>query len=442
MKKGNGMNVKIFSVLLLTVVVLLALFYFFMGSTGNVVKTLLTQAAGPAYTKINVRPVLCDSFSLSVISSKLWIGDPINKIKSIVTDSELPGLLEDRLDYTNVSIQSTQTLVIGSSIIENDTGNVHIQIGATSSNIFYNYTLTFNRAVNFVTRDSIGELIKMMGQDFIIGTDTSANDLVLYRSGQKVDLSVGGFYPTWKMVNLERKIYTIELLGTTTASAIIKVSEGNISDTKEIVEGTSKRIQGIEVGVISADVSQINSSETAKLLVGAQRYELTNGAEVKEGSDENSIDGTLVSIAHGSTWQSLTGFSISFFAPDSVNNKISIGQTHTNPIFSNLKLVFESYDNTNGAIIKIGGCAWGESCVDTDGGDVPLTKGTFTYWTKSATDYCFTENVLWEYYCGVDSLPVVADYSCTYSCINGACKPAPVTSSCTYNKKLGGYVCT
>ncbi|MBI3623723.1 hypothetical protein HY212_06630 [Candidatus Pacearchaeota archaeon] len=266
---------------------------------------------------------------------------------------------------------------------------------------------------------------------------------LLYRAAQRVDLSIGGVDPVSRVVNIEGKIYTVELISASDTSATIKVTDSNgASDTREVNEYASKKIQGLEIAVALADESVVNNTLTASLMVGAERLEFTHGTFVKAGSDENPLDGALLGLASGTTWKNASWVAIYFFAPDSAHDKISVGQTWANPVFNNLKLVFESYDNTNGAMIKIGGCAWDKSCVDSDGGNVPPTKGNLTYWVNNWTDYCNSASTLSEYYC-VPNNPVVASYSCTYGCSNGACKPAPTGSgSCVYNKNLGAYVCS
>lgn len=50
----------------------------------------------------------------------------------------------------------------------------------------------------------------------------------------------------------------------------------------------------------------------------------------------------------------------------------------------------------------VGSC--GPQCTDSDGGDVPYTKGTVTVGSNSFTDYCNGPNQLTEYYCSGDSL--------------------------------------
>lgn len=77
------------------------------------------------------------------------------------------------------------------------------------------------------------------------------------------------------------------------------------------------------------------------------------------------------------------------------------------------------------------------SCIDSDGGISPYTKGTVSYSGQFYTDSCYTETTVYEYSCAVyPSSGVTHTFqNCPsgYSCANGACiasTPLPTTTSC------------
>ncbi len=312
----------------------------------NIQKDLQGRVSGTTGTSSTVSG---EAFPLFTSSSKIYIGDAINVVKSIVTDSDLPTTLVDGTFEGDVSAEYTQTITLGSNPrfafgkypTSNDDPSLVFNFSTTAATAYiYNATVTFNKAVNLTHPDSEGEDITVFGQKYTIGSATTGTDLVLFKSSQELSLSVGGTDPTSMEVTVEGKTYTIELTGATSTSATIKVTDSaGASEIKEVTEETSKKIKGLDVSVKLASSSEATNSESATIMVGANRLELTDGSEVKVGSDEDSLDNTNVDIVTGgNNWGNVTSFLIQVAAQDSDVDAIKAGQSYTDPVFGTFKI--------------------------------------------------------------------------------------------------------
>ena len=105
------------------------------------------------------------------------------------------------------------------------------------------------------------------------------------------------------------------------------------------------------------------------------------------------------------------------------------------------KVMFDCYADSAGACrcytkTEAGKCGVsGGNCIDSDGGNNVLIKGTATAGTQSATDSCVSSSTIKEAFCvsGTVSWTVATkDYYCPASqtCQDGACKTAPSSAMC------------
>lgn len=313
---------------------------------------------------------LCEEEYLDIPSEPLYIGNPINNVKYILTDSELPELLSDDFFAGNVVADYVQTIKIGS---RNIIPGPFIDLGSGMLyEDFYKYGLTFDQAVDFTSPNSLGEHLNLLGRDFAVGAGTNANNLYLYEEGHPLDMSIGASDPSSIGISINGENYVIVLISGTDVDATIKVTDSSgLSETKEVSEGHSKVIQGLEVGVLNVEENSNQQVIVATLTVGKEKFKLTPGSFIRKGYNEDPIDGTYVFLEPGEDWSSATGFEVFILAPNSEYD-LGIGETWTDPFVNNLKVVFELYNNQTGAKIKFGGCVDGQTtnqtCTDSDGG--------------------------------------------------------------------------
>jgi len=304
-----------------------------------------------------------EAYPLFTGSSKIYMNESLNSVRSILTDTELPTLLADGTFEGDVSADYTQTIKIGSNPrlvfgkhpTNDDDPIVAFSLSTSAqTNPVYNMSVTFDQAVNFTSSDSIGESLTIFGKQYTVGAGTTTTKLYLYESSETISLSVGGSDPTSQTVTVGGEEYTVELISASDDSATIKVTDSSgDSQSKSINEDDSKKVQGIDIAVNLADEDTATNRLLAQITVGANKMLLQDNSKVKVGSDETSVDGTYVSVS-GTYWDVATGFTISIAADDYDVDAIVSGGSFTDPVFGTFKLDFSSLINDdNRETIKV-----------------------------------------------------------------------------------------
>lgn len=293
-----------------------------------------------------------DIVSLDTGSTRIYLNTSLNTAKSVFTKTALPVVLADETFSGNVDAAMTQTIkfAAGAAAGDDNSGKVifakqpssntdpkfGISLGTShSDDILYNASVTFGTAVMFNHTDSTGENIRLFGKDFVVSTATTASKLVLFSSATEINLVAGGASanPSSTVV-IDGTSYEVELVTGTSTTATIAVN----GESKEVTEGSSKKINGIDVAVKSVTESTALSTVTASILVGSNKITFQASSQVLMGSDDDPVDGTYVYLT--GTPDSLTGLTIATFRPDSSTDAILPGQSFVDPVFGSFKVDF------------------------------------------------------------------------------------------------------
>jgi len=277
-------------------------------------------------------------------STKLYVNDSINAVKTVVSDSELPVLLADGSVSGNVDTTYTQTIDLGfnpqvtfaKQPTSSDDPIFGVQTSTTAANYIYNSSITFNKAINLTHADTEGEDLTFFGQKFTIASATDDTQLVLLKTAEKISLSSDD--PSAE-VTIGGASYTIELVSASDSSATVKVtdSSGN-AETKEVNENASKKINGVTVAITNADETNLKLS--ASIVAGSEKVTLsaTAASAVTVGEEDNVIDGTSVTITGGTT--AATKIVVSIYAPNSDEDAVIPGTAFVDPVFGSFKVDF------------------------------------------------------------------------------------------------------
>lgn len=316
---------------------------------------LASQAGSGAVT------VSGDAVSLNSGSTKVWLNSSLNSALTTLTKSNLPDVLGDYTFSGNVDSKLTSTITIGSADkvtfakqpSSSDDPVVGISLNTNKASPLYNATITMP-AINFTHADSEGETIKLFGRDFVVSTATTNSSLVLFSSAEETTLSLGGSAPNPSTtVNIDGTTYEVELVTGTSTTATIAVN----GDSKEVNEGSSKKIGGIDIAVKSVTESTAIDTITATLLIGSNKITFNDGSQVLTGSGDDPVDGTWVTFAAGVGAEALTSLDVAVYAPDSSNDAILEGQSFEDPVFGSFAVSFtglsESLDSANRDTIKV-----------------------------------------------------------------------------------------
>jgi len=281
--------------------------------------------------------------------TKIYISDTVNKVKSILTKSDLPSVLADGSFSGNVDATYTETITVGNypnityekQPTSSDDPNLAIKLSSSTNYPAFNMTVTFSKVVNFSHADSEGEEITLFGQAFTVSAATDGTNLILLKSAEKVSLSSDN--PTAD-VTVAEKAYTIELVSASDTAATVKVTDKatGASEEKSIGEAESKKIKGITIAVTNADENNLKYS--ASIVAGSDKVTLTAGSNVKTGETDTAVLGTSVDFGGGGPGAGLSKITISVTAEDSDKDAIQSGKSLVDPVFDAVKLSLAGFN--------------------------------------------------------------------------------------------------
>lgn len=286
-----------------------------------------------------------EAAALFTSSSKLYMNDTLNAVKTVATKTDLPVALKDGSFSGDVDATYTQTVDVGSNPqltfakqpTSSDDPSYGLTLSTSSGQVIYNATITFNKQVNFTHADSKNQELTLFGQKYTVGSATTGTNLVLLKEATKLNFDSSG--TTSQEVTISEKKYTVELVSASTTAATIKVTnDAGASEQKEVSEGYSKKINGITVAINTADSN--NLKYTASVVAGAEKVTLTSGSAVTYGESDTVMDGTEVTFTTNPAM--MTKIVVGVRAPSSDKDSILPGGTFVDPVFGSFKVDFSS----------------------------------------------------------------------------------------------------
>ena len=338
-----------------------------------------------------------EAIELYSSGKKIYLNDSLNKERSLLTKSYLPITLADGSFQGDVSATYDNKIDVGSTTGQNDRlvfgqhptsdsdPTFAFKLGTTSASAVYNLTVTFNKAVAFNHSSSKGQELKLFGSTYTVGSETDNTDLVLLKSSKKISLTNSD--PSAE-VTIDGKAYTVELVSASDTAATVKVTDSTgSSDSKQIDEGKSRTIKGLEVAVDTAD--ETNFALSATILVGANKIKLRDNTAVKVGSDETSIDGTNVRFGDSGSQRpnNLTKITFQIAAKDTDTDALIQGGNFVDPVFGSIKLFFSSLsipeNSTSREIIAVKGTGSDRAYVNFQSWDAPEARNIDFLYNKT-----------------------------------------------------------
>jgi hypothetical protein len=131
----------------------------------------------------------CETISLNTPTRQIWIGSSINSVKEVLTKVDLPFLLSDgefvkMIDGKAVKYFYSSTILIGSNKIEKEADKYSIQ----NDKPLYTYRLTFSNGIDFSDKDIQGQAIKILGEEYSLGSNSDNSNIYLISEKTKVQL--------------------------------------------------------------------------------------------------------------------------------------------------------------------------------------------------------------------------------------------------------------
>jgi hypothetical protein len=289
--------------------------------------------------------------SLSTSNTKIYTGDNISAAKDTLTSEDLPVILAsnvfqdddgDEFEYDQYLVVGDRPVTLSTSSDDEVLGNdpdpvLLVDIGTDYAAPVYTLRVVFNDDLNLTDSDIEGNEIELFGTTYSISSDTAANKLVLFGSANKQTLQTG----ETATVTVGGESYEVRLVGITSSETVVLNVDGV---QKEVAEDASKTIAGLEV--YADDVfyfdPELGVASTATLSFGSAQMTFENGKSVKvgSGSDEESIDGTQVSMTAGTGSGTISVMEIAVAGDDSDGDFAAVDYPFTDPVFGTVKLAF------------------------------------------------------------------------------------------------------
>jgi|SRR3989344_1997179 len=134
----------------------------------------------------------CQEFKLSTSISNLKVGSPINVDKEIISESQMPSLLssgkfveifkDKPLEYDYIFM-----IVVGDSLIGQDSADFFI-IPSGSEKPIYTFKVVFSNGVDFSSETIKGQTIKILGEEYVIGSASTNSVIYLISKSKKIKL--------------------------------------------------------------------------------------------------------------------------------------------------------------------------------------------------------------------------------------------------------------
>lgn len=134
---------------------------------------------------------LCQDVSIAPVSTPLFVTHQINLFRPIFTETLLPylladGSLVDEVNSEAVQYKYAQMIFIGNSELQIDGGQELIK--TESDNFLYKYVIYFSNEIDFSDTDIQGQVLKILGNEYVIGDDSTNEQIYLISGDRKIFL--------------------------------------------------------------------------------------------------------------------------------------------------------------------------------------------------------------------------------------------------------------
>ena len=293
---------------------------------------------------------VADGVDLSTTNTKAYYADVLTKsgLKSTLTTSNLPTLLAKGTFYDAAGSSYTynQYVNFGWGVVSFGTSGgdltdpkLYLDLGTNTTYPLFNMSIVFNKVLNLSNTDVRGQTIEFFGKTYTIGSTSTSDSmtaakLVLFGGGGNTQTISEGSEADMSVSGITHKVKVIGV--SSTSVAVISID----GTSKEVTEGNTYTVAGVDVYIDSVYFfGKETQLSQVKLSLGSSKITLDQGASVKTGQTEDTIDGTLVTMT-GSAGQGISKLDISITSKDSSLDSVAAGSTFTEPVFNALKVAF------------------------------------------------------------------------------------------------------
>jgi len=348
---------------------------------------LAAAVAGYATTTVNIAggstTTVSGGTDVATTNKKLYFHSVLNRARTTLTETQLPVLLasgEASVDLSG-TYKFDQYINLGTSTSQFDRNNgaftdptLYLDIGYSATGTpVYNTTIVFSKALNVSHADVQGGTLKLLNVEYTIGSGsgpkggaTPNNKLVLQGGAGSTVVDVGGS----TTVSLAGVTHTAEVTSVADTNTAVIVVDGQL---KEVTEGNTYSITGNQ-GTVDVYVKGVYyagegaGTSQVELVIGTSKITLENGQAAKEGTNDDTIQGTHCYVTGDASGISKVVVSVS--GPEASQNYIT--DSFFDPVFGSFKVAVNGFTP-----------AVGDSSRDT----VTIDNAGTTGATASITDY-------------------------------------------------------
>lgn len=214
----------------------------------------------------------------------------------------------------------------------------------TVTSYFYATQAIFDKGMNSTTSVSGGEKITLFGNEYTItsGTDftqsTVTNNKLVLSGGADTRVLKGAETVT---ITINGVSYDVTFVGaTSTTIGVVEVKTGSTSDQKSITKGSTVKINGLDVFL--SDVYYLSTTDqtqnSGKVVIGSSKLTLQHGSKVKIGTNDDSVDGTMVNLTTSSG--KLSTLTVYNGAHSSTDDFLKRGGEYKDGVWKSFKIAF------------------------------------------------------------------------------------------------------
>jgi hypothetical protein len=299
--------------------------------------------------------------SLSTTNTPLYLGDGWNAAFGTLTDSHMPNVLADgtavSTDGTEYDYTQYVMLVNRSSDSDNEgvlsfgtNGDLNdpvlnIEIGTDADQVPYYTKVTFDKNLNVTSGDRglSGDKIELFGKEFVISSDSTAGtDLVLFGASNMMTMKA----KEEKTISVGGEDYLVKIVSVVDSNTATVSVDGT---SKDIDEGNTKKIGGLEVYVDTVDYYQdivegvaIDSGDV-KIVFGSEKLTFQNGQAITFGSSGDTLEGTKCYMSWDSN-SDLSEMRVNASSDDSDEDFLSPGNCFTDRVWESFEFCLGDVD--------------------------------------------------------------------------------------------------
>jgi hypothetical protein len=309
---------------------------------------------------------------LDTADTKMYLTQNVNKIKTILTATDIPSLLASSSveDTSGTKYEYSQYVNIGSKAmqfaqpdvsasIKDPAYLVKLDITPSASVYLVQGWVSFTKQFN--ASNAIGKELTLFGKTFTISSETDSTQLVMFGLAGKETVTAGES----KEIVIGTSTYTVQVVGISATNAVLSVN----GIQKQVTAGHTYDFGGTSVYVSDVFYYEVpNKSGSVVLSIGSDRYVFKNTYAIQKGTsgNEEDVKGTYVSLSTSPNAMSDLKVSFDGYVASPAVDYIKAGTTWTDPIFG-LKVAYN-----------------GPATVDSQ--DITIASGASNYYTVSFVD--------------------------------------------------------